>query len=69
MLGLLVELNDGKRYRVKSNLESGKGRYDVMLKSLNHESNDLSIIMEFKKDDTKSKKNNTINQSAEGRSA
>nr|MDE6567069.1 ATP-binding protein [Lachnospiraceae bacterium] len=44
VLGLLVELSD--RYIVTSNRESGFGRYDVMLESLNKEDN--SMILEFK---------------------
>ncbi len=45
VLGMLVGLKD--RYEVKSNRESGYGRYDVMLIPKN--SKDLGIIMEFKK--------------------
>ncbi len=45
VLGLLVGLKD--QYEVKSNRESGLGRYDVMLIPKNV--NDLGIIMEFKK--------------------
>ena len=45
ILGMLIGLRD--RYEVKSNRESGLGRYDVMLIPKN--SNDLGIIMEFKK--------------------
>lgn len=43
-LGLLVELMD--RYKIKSNRESGFGRYDVMLRPRNVK--DKAIIMEFK---------------------
>ena len=45
VLGLLVELID--RYEIKSNRESGFGRYDVMLRPRNMEK-DKAIIMEFK---------------------
>ena len=44
VLGLLVELRD--RYEVKSNRESGYGRYDVML--IPCQMKDPAIIMEFK---------------------
>lgn len=44
VLGLLVELRD--RYVVKSNRESGYGRYDVMLIPLNKE--DPAVVLEFK---------------------
>ncbi len=45
ILGMLIGLKD--RYEVKSNRESGLGRYDVMLIPKNPK--DLGIIMEFKK--------------------
>ncbi len=45
ILGMLIGLKD--RYEVKSNRESGLGRYDVMLIPKNP--NDLGIVMEFKK--------------------
>ena len=45
ILGMLIGLKD--RYEVKSNRESGLGRYDVILIPKNL--NDLGIIMEFKK--------------------
>lgn len=45
VLGLLVGLKD--RYQVKSNRESGLGRYDVIL--FPRDSQDLGIVMEFKK--------------------
>ena len=44
VLGLMVDLS--KRYRIKSNRESGFGRYDVMLVPLKEE--DDAIIIEFK---------------------
>ena len=44
VLGLLVELRD--RYQVKSNRESGYGRYDVMLIPRNVAEN--AMILEFK---------------------
>lgn len=45
ILGMLVGLKN--RYEVKSNRESGYGRYDVMLIPKNPE--DLGVILEFKK--------------------
>lgn len=45
VLGMLVGLKD--HYEVKSNRESGLGRYDVMLIPKNPQ--DLGILMEFKK--------------------
>ena len=45
VLGLLVFLAD--TYQVKSNRESGYGRYDIML--IPHDKNKLGIIIEFKK--------------------
>lgn len=44
VLGLLVALSD--RYEIKSNRESGYGRYDVML--LPHDLTKLGIVIEFK---------------------
>lgn len=49
VLGLLVELRE--RYEVRSNRESGYGRYDVMMIPLNQQ--DDAIIMEFKVHDAK----------------
>ena len=51
MLGLLVELRD--RYQVKSNRESGYGRYDVMLIPRNVAEN--AMILEFKVKETEEK--------------
>lgn len=45
VLGLLVRLQDD--YQVKSNRESGYGRYDVML--IPHDKKRLGIVFEFKK--------------------
>lgn len=47
VLGLLIGLSD--RYEVKSNRESGLGRYDVMLIPKNP--TDLGLVLEFKKVD------------------
>ena len=47
ILGMLIGLKD--KYEVKSNRESGLGRYDVMLIPKNP--TDLGLIMEFKKVD------------------
>ena len=52
VLGLLVELMG--RYDIKSNGESGYGRYDIMLVPL--KDNDNAIIIEFKVMDTDSEK-------------
>jgi len=56
ILGLLVYLMD--TYEIKSNRESGFGRYDIML--IPKDSNKLGIIMEFKK----AKDDETIEQAA-----
>ena len=48
VLGLLVELGD--RYEIRSNRESGFGRYDVMM--IPKESKDDAVILEFKVQDT-----------------
>lgn len=47
VLGLLVDLI--QEYEIKSNRESGTGRYDVMI--IPHDKNKLGIILEFKKVD------------------
>ena len=47
VLGMIVSLNN--EYEVKSNKESGYGRYDVML--IPRDSSKLGIIIEFKKID------------------
>ena len=47
VLGLLLQLSD--RYQVKSNRESGYGRYDIMLIPKN--SSNSGIVIEFKKVD------------------
>ena len=52
VLGLLVELRE--RYDVKSNRESGYGRYDVMLVPKNQ--SDYAIVIEFKVRDAKTEK-------------
>ncbi len=44
VLGLLLKLND--RYQIRSNRESGYGRYDVML--IPRDLNNNGIVMEFK---------------------
>lgn len=59
VLGLLVELMG--RYDIKSNGESGYGRYDIMLVPL--KDNDNAIIIEFKVMDTDSEK--TLNDTAD----
>ncbi|MBS0628466.1 MAG: AAA family ATPase [Verrucomicrobia bacterium] len=45
VLGLLVSLSD--RYVIKSNLESGYGRYDILMHPKN--SRDFAVLLEFKK--------------------
>ena len=44
VLGLLADLRE--RYQIRSNRESGYGRYDVMLMPLNQQ--DKAIVIEFK---------------------
>ena len=44
VLGLLVELRD--RYQLKSNRESGYGRYDVML--IPNQKTDIAMILELR---------------------
>ncbi|NJO02419.1 MAG: hypothetical protein HC880_12690 [Bacteroidia bacterium] len=51
VLGLLVNL-DG-RYEIKSNRESGSGRYDIMMAP--KKNTDLGIVMEFKRVKPKTK--------------
>lgn len=58
VLGMLVSL--ASRYDVRSNRESGYGRYDVML--IPHDKTKLGIVIEFKKVDTF--ENETIEQAA-----
>ncbi|MGN0392895.1 MAG: PD-(D/E)XK nuclease domain-containing protein, partial [Bariatricus sp.] len=53
VLGLIVDLQG--RYVVKSNGESGFGRYDVILEPKNPKADD-AIIMEFKVQDTEDEK-------------
>ena len=50
VLGLVVCLRD--RYQIKSNRESGLGRYDVML--IPHDRTQTGIVLEFKSIDPKS---------------
>jgi len=45
VLGLLVALSDS--YEVRSNRESGLGRYDIMV--IPHDSNQPAVVIEFKK--------------------
>ncbi|NMM61752.1 AAA family ATPase [Clostridium sp. P21] len=59
VLGILVALND--KYRVKSNRESGYGRYDIMIIPKDIEKN--GIIIEFKKVNKRRKE--TLNTAAE----
>lgn len=53
VLGLLVDLHD--RYYVKSNRESGFGRYDVMLEP-KHPGHENAVILEFKARSTRKEK-------------
>lgn len=53
VLGLLVDLQD--RYYVKSNRESGFGRYDVMLEP-KHPGQENAVILEFKVRSTRKEK-------------
>lgn len=59
VLGMLVSLAD--RYEIKSNRESGYGRYDVML--IPHDITKLGIVIEFKKVSAFAKE--TLKQAAE----
>ncbi|AKN31257.1 ATPase AAA [Clostridium carboxidivorans P7] len=59
VLGILVALND--EYRVKSNRESGYGRYDIMI--IPKDMNKNGIIIEFKKVNKRRKE--TLNTAAE----
>ena len=52
VLGLLVELRDS--YDVRSNRESGYGRYDIML--VPHDRKKDAIVMEFKVQNTSKEK-------------
>ena len=52
VLDLLVELRD--RYQLKSNRESGYGRYDVML--IPNQKTDIAMILEFKVHDSSEEK-------------
>ncbi len=52
VLGLLVELNN--RYVIRSNQESGFGRYDIVLDPIQKEDN--AYILEFKVQDSDSEK-------------
>lgn len=58
VLGMLVSL--ASRYEIRSNRESGYGRYDVML--IPHDAKKPGIVIEFKKVDTY--ENETLEQAA-----
>lgn len=61
VLGILVSLSDS--YRVKSNRESGYGRYDIMI--IPNDIEKIGIIIEFKKVNKRRKENlNTAAQNA-----
>lgn len=47
MLGLVAHLNEDKNYEIKSNRESGYGRYDLLI--LSRDPKKLTILFEFKK--------------------
>jgi len=57
VLGLLISLNEN--YEIKSNRESGYGRYDIMI--IPKDKNNLGIIIEFKK----VRKNETLETAAD----
>lgn len=61
VLGLLVELED--QYVIRSNRESGFGRYDLMLLPVEHNSGERAFILEFKVFDARKEK--TLVQTAE----
>lgn len=58
VLGMLVSLNE--EYRVKSNRESGYGRYDIML--IPKDNRKYGIVIEFKR--VKSRQNETLEDAA-----
>ena len=60
VIGLLVELRG--RYEIKSNRESGLGRYDVMLRP--KDKNDNAVIIEFKSK-RRSEKSKTLEELAD----
>lgn len=60
VIGLLVELRE--RYEIKSNRESGLGRYDVMLRP--KDKNDNAVIIEFKSK-RRSEKSKTLEELAD----
>ncbi len=47
MLGLVAHLNEDNNYEIKSNRESGYGRYDLLI--LSRDPKKLTILFEFKK--------------------
>lgn len=55
VLGMLVHLNN--RYEIKSNRESGYGRYDVMIIPRQYRKGNKSVIFEFKKVNKMAKEN------------
>ena len=61
VLGLLVD--NAKNYVIKSNRESGYGRYDVVLEPKNKE--DIAVIIEFKVYDKEFDKENDLTDTAE----
>ena len=61
VLGLLVD--NAKSYTVKSNRESGFGRYDVVLEP--HNKNDVAVIMEFKVYDNEYDGENDLSDTAD----
>ena len=60
VLGLLVD--NAKNYVIKSNRESGYGRYDVVLEPKNK--NDVAVIIEFKAYDREYDKENDLKDTA-----
>lgn len=60
VLGLLVD--NAKNYVIKSNRESGYGRYDVVLEPKNK--NDVAVIIEFKVYDREYDKENDLKDTA-----
>ena len=61
ILGLLVD--NAKNYVLKSNRESGFGRYDVVLEPKNK--SDIAVIMEFKVYDKEYDKENDLSETAD----
>jgi len=58
VLGLLVQL--GNRYHIRSNRESGRGRYDILL--CPKQSSDIGLVLEFKTIDPGTDPNHALDE-------